>query len=40
MAAACANEVRDAMLRWDDHIRTLVEGTERKILGFVPATAS
>src|SRR4051794_40860515 len=24
-----ANEVRDALLMWEDHIRTLVEGTER-----------
>ena len=33
-------EVRAALLMWGDHIRSLVEGTERKVLGFMPATAS
>ena len=27
-----ANEVRDALLMWEDHVRALVEGGERKIL--------
>jgi integrase len=27
-------EVRDAMLRWSDHIRSLIEGDERKVLSF------
>ena len=27
-----ANEVRAALLMWSDHIRTLVEGNERKIV--------
>ena len=33
-------EVVAALLRWEDHTRTLVEGTERKILGFVPVAAT
>jgi integrase len=32
-------EVRTALAQWHDHLRTLVEGGERKILGF-PATAT
>jgi integrase len=31
-----ANEVRAAMLRWSDHVRTLIEGGERKFLGYKP----
>jgi integrase len=31
-----ANEVRAALLLWEDHIRTLVEGGERKILAINP----
>jgi integrase len=36
-----ANEVRNALATWHDHIRTLVEGGERKVLNFEAAqTAS
>jgi integrase len=34
-----ANEVRAALATWHDHIRTLVEGGERKILPFEAAAA-
>ena len=34
-----ATEVRNAVLMWDDHVRMLVEGGERKILQL-PQTAS
>ena len=34
-----ANEVRAALLLWEDRVRTLVEGGERKILPYTP-TAS
>jgi integrase len=34
-----ANDVVSAMLRWSEHIRSLVEGGERKVLGF-PQAAS
>ena len=30
-------EVRDAMLRWSDHIRAVVEGTEHKVIAFPQA---
>jgi hypothetical protein len=30
-----ATEVRNALLIWDDHVRTLVEGSERKVLPLV-----
>ena len=30
------NEVRNALLMWDDHLRTLIEGGERKILHMSP----
>jgi integrase len=30
-------EVRDAMLRWSDHIRAVVEGTEHKVVAFPQA---
>jgi integrase len=29
-------EVRDAMLRWSDHVRAIVEGGKRKILAYKP----
>jgi len=32
-------EVRDAMLRWSDHVRAVVEGRERKVVAFSHATA-
>jgi hypothetical protein len=36
-----ANEVRNALASWHDHIRALVEGGERKVLNFTAAqTAS
>jgi integrase len=34
------NEVRNALLMWDDHVRTLVAGGARKVLAYTPATAS
>ena len=34
-----ANEVRAALLLWEDHVRTLVEGGERKILPYTPAAS-
>jgi integrase len=34
------NEVRAALALWHDHVRTLVEGGERKVLHYVPATVS
>jgi integrase len=33
-------EVRAALALWEDHIRTLVEGGERKVVHIAPATAS
>jgi integrase len=38
--ATYAREVRDAYLRWHDYLRTLVEGGERKVIPYAPATAS
>jgi integrase len=35
-----ANEVRTALLMWDDHIRALIDGGERKVIPYAPATAS
>jgi integrase len=35
-----ANEVRAALAMWEDHIRTLVEGGERKVIPYVPAAAT
>lgn len=29
-----ANEVRDALLRWSDHVRAIIEGGERKVVAF------
>ena len=34
-----ANEVRAALLLWEDHVRTLVEGGERKILPYTPVAS-
>jgi hypothetical protein len=31
-----ANEVRAALAVWSDHIRTLIEGGERKVLAMPP----
>jgi hypothetical protein len=28
-------EVRDAMIRWSDHIRAVVEGTEQQVVAFL-----
>lgn len=33
-------EVRAALALWEDHVRTLVEGGERKVVAFTPAAAS
>jgi integrase len=33
-------EVRNALALWEDHVRGLVEGGERKVVPFAPATAS
>src|SRR5262249_17316317 len=33
-------EVRAALALWADHVRTLVEGGERKVVPYAPATAS
>jgi integrase len=33
-------EVRDAMLRWSDHVRTLVAGGKRKVLAYRPAAVT
>ena len=35
-----ANEVRAALAMWDDHIRALVEGGERRVLPFAAAKGS
>jgi integrase len=35
-----ANEVRAALALWADHVRTLAEGGERKVLPLMPPTAS
>ncbi len=34
------NEVRAALALWHDHVRTLVEGGERKVVPYIPASAS
>lgn len=34
------NEVRAALAMWEDHIRTLVEGGERKVISFAPNNAT
>jgi integrase len=34
-----ANEVRAALAGWHDHIRTLVEGGERKVIPYIPTAA-
>ena len=34
------NEVRSALALWEDHIRTLVEGSERKLFHFAPHAAT
>jgi hypothetical protein len=33
-------EVRNALALWEDHIRTLIEGGERKVLNFGPPQAA
>ena len=33
-------EVRNALALWEDHVRTIVEGGERKVIPYAPATAS
>jgi len=33
-------QMRNALARWEDHLRTLVEGGERKVLPYAPAEAS
>jgi integrase len=33
-------EVRAALALWEDHVRTIVEGGERKVISYAPATAS
>ena len=33
-------EVRNALAQWEDHVRTLIEGGERKVIPYAPATAS
>ena len=33
-----ANEVRAALALWADHVRSLVEGGERKVVAFTPAS--
>jgi integrase len=35
-----AREVRAALALWEDHIRSLIEGGERKVFGFAPQLAS
>jgi integrase len=35
-----ANEVRNALAAWHDHLRTITAGGERKVLNFSPQTAS
>ena len=32
-------EVRNALALWEDHVRALVEGSERKLIPYAPATA-
>jgi hypothetical protein len=33
-------EVRAALALWEDHVRIITEGCERKIIRYAPATAS
>jgi hypothetical protein len=33
-------EVRAALALWEDHVRTLVEGGERKVIPYAPGSAS
>jgi hypothetical protein len=33
-------EVRAALALWADHVRTLVDGGERKVIPYAPQTAS
>ena len=33
-------EVRAALALWEDHVRTLVDGGERKVIPYAPVTAS
>jgi integrase len=35
-----ANEIRNALAAWHDHLRTITAGGERKVLNFSPQTAS
>jgi hypothetical protein len=35
-----AREVRAALALWEDHIRSLIEGGERKVFAFGPQPAS
>jgi hypothetical protein len=32
--------MRNALARWEDHLRALVEGSERKVIPYAPAAAS
>jgi integrase len=34
------NEVRAALALWEDHLRSITEGGERKVLAYTPVTAS
>ena len=34
------NEVRAALALWEDHLRTLVEGGERKVVPYMPQAAT
>jgi hypothetical protein len=31
-------EVRNALALWEDHVRTLIEGGEHKVVPYVPAS--
>jgi hypothetical protein len=32
--AQYARQIRNALALWDDHLRSLIEGTEQKVLAF------
>jgi hypothetical protein len=34
-----ANEVRNALAMWEDHVRALIEGGERKVVSLTPHAA-
>jgi hypothetical protein len=38
--SSCEREVRAALALWADHVRSLVEGDERKVLPFVSGQAT